>query len=90
MKNAQTTDPRGDFLHIQYSKQAFKFLNKQDVPTKIRIISAINQLPSGDVKKLRGRNGYRLRIGAYRVIFDIDWNILYIEKIESRGQVYKK
>jgi mRNA interferase RelE/StbE len=26
----------------------------------------------GDVKALQGRNGFRLRIGAYRVIFDED------------------
>ena len=26
----------------------------------------------GDVKALRGREGYRLRIGQYRVIFDED------------------
>jgi mRNA interferase RelE/StbE len=26
----------------------------------------------GDVKALRGRAGYRLRIGSYRVIFDED------------------
>lgn len=26
----------------------------------------------GDVKALRGRGGYRLRIGSYRVIFDED------------------
>jgi mRNA interferase RelE/StbE len=26
----------------------------------------------GDVKKLRGREGFRLRVGDYRVIFDDD------------------
>lgn len=26
----------------------------------------------GDVKALQGRDGYRLRIGGYRVIFDED------------------
>ena len=26
----------------------------------------------GDVKKLSGREGYRLRVGVYRVIFDDD------------------
>jgi mRNA interferase RelE/StbE len=26
----------------------------------------------GDVKALQGRNGYRLRIGSYRVLFDED------------------
>ena len=48
---------------IQYSKQAIKFLKKQDVPTRKRIVTAINNLPSGDVKKLQGTEGYRLRVG---------------------------
>lgn len=75
---------------VQYSKQALKFLNKQDMPTKRRIINAINNLPSGDVKKLQGVNGYRLRVGDFRILFDRDGNITYIEKIDNRGQVYKK
>lgn len=74
---------------IQYSKQAIKFLKKQDVPTRKRIVTAINNLPFGDVKKLQGTSGYRLRIGDFRVLFDKDGNIIYIEKIENRGQVYK-
>ena len=75
---------------VQYSKQALKFLNKQDMPTKRRIINAINNLPSGDVKKLQGVNGYRLRVGDFRILFDREGNITYIEKIDNRGQVYKK
>ena len=79
----------GDLLEIQYSKQAIKFLKKQDLPTRKRIIAAINALPSGDVKSLQGRPGYRLLISDHRVIFDKEGNILYIEKIDNRGQVYK-
>lgn len=75
---------------VQYSKQAVKFLKKQDYITRSRIVSAINNLPSGDVKKLQGTNGYRLRVGDFRVLFDRDGNIINIEKIENRGQVYKK
>ena len=75
--------------NIQYSKQALKFLNKQDRPTKIRIVNAINRLPSGDVKKLQGTTGYRLRVGDYRIIFDYNGIVLAIEKIDNRGQVYK-
>lgn len=74
---------------INYSKQAIKFLSKQNKSTRIRIVNAINQLPKGDVKKLQGEDGYRLRVGDYRVIFDRNGDILYIEKIDSRGQVYK-
>ncbi len=75
---------------IRYSKQALKFLKKQDVPTRKRIVNAIEMLPSGDVKKLQGTEGYRLRVGDYRVIFDHNGDIISIEKIENRGQVYKK
>ena len=79
----------GDLLEIQYSKQAIKFLKNQDLPTRKRILTAINALPAGDVKSLQGRSGYRLRVGDYRVIFDKEGNILYIEKIDNRGQIYK-
>lgn len=76
-------------MDIHYSKQAAKFLSKQDKITQRRIINAINKLPSGDVVKLQGRSGYRLRVGDFRIIFDANGNILYIEKIDNRGQIYK-
>ncbi len=76
--------------NIKYSKQALKFLDKQDICTKERIVKAINNLPNGDVKKLQGRSDYRLRVGDYRIIFDMNGNVLYIEKIDNRGQIYKK
>ncbi|MCD7904731.1 MAG: type II toxin-antitoxin system RelE/ParE family toxin [Clostridiales bacterium] len=73
----------------KYSKQALRFLKKQDKTTRHRIVDAINNLPAGDVKKLQGRDCYRLRVGDYRVIFDKFGNILYINKISNRGDVYK-
>ncbi len=56
-------------MKIQYSKQAVKFLGKQDKITQHRIINAINNLPNGNVLKLQGRSGYRLRVGSFRIIF---------------------
>lgn len=76
-------------MKINYSRQSVKFLSKQDKITQKRIISAISKLPAGDVRKLQGRTGYRLRVGDFRIIFDVDGNILYIEKIDNRGQIYK-
>ena len=75
-------------MDIRYSKQAEKFLKRQDVVTRKRIRNAIQELPSADVKKLQGRNGYRLRVGDYRVIFDNVGNVVYVERIHNRGQVY--
>ena len=76
-------------MKINYSKQSAKFLSKQDKITQKRIIEAINKLPNGDDRKLQGRSGYRLRVGNFRVIFDREGNILHIEEIDNRGQVYK-
>ncbi len=76
-------------MKINYSKQAVKFLSKQDKSTQKRIVVAINKLPNGDVKKLQGKIEYRLRVGNYRIIFNAFGNILYIEEINNRGQIYK-
>lgn len=77
-------------MEIEYSKQAIKFLKKQDSPTKKRIVAGINKLPDGDVKKLQGEDGYRLRVGDYRVLFDRDRNVVQITRIGPRGEIYKK
>lgn len=76
-------------MQVKFSKQALKFLNKQDVPTRKRLITAINVLPAGDVKKLQGIDAFRLRVGDYRIIFTKDGEIIFIEKIDNRGQVYR-
>lgn len=76
-------------IKIEFSKQSIKFLNKQEENTKLRIVKAIYTLPNGDVKKLKGINKYRLRIGNFRIIFDKKGNIIKIEKIDNRGDVYR-
>lgn len=42
-------------------------------------------------KKLKGRDGYRIRIGTYRVIYDIFDNTLVVDvvNIGSRGDIYE-
>lgn len=75
---------------IMFSKKAEKFLRKQDKPTQRRLIEAISKLPlEGDIKKLQGADGYRLRVGNYRVLFDVNGIILDIIDIGNRGQIYK-
>jgi len=77
-------------MNTIYSGQAGDFLDKQPVKKSERIKKAISALPSGDVKKLKGiRNGYRLRIGDVRVLFEKDGTQIYIVKIDNRGDVYK-
>lgn len=78
-------------MKISYSKQAVKFLKKQTPSVRERIQAAIRKLPKGDVIKLSGEQDlYRLRVGDYRVIIDKQGTILYIKRIDNRGQVYKR
>ena len=71
-------------FQISYSKKAIKFLKRQDVPSQKRLITAISRLPlEGDIKKLQGTGGYRLRVGNFRVF------IIDIIDIGNRGQIYK-
>ncbi|VXD24418.1 Genome sequencing data, contig C225 (fragment) [Planktothrix serta PCC 8927] len=44
-----------------------------------------------DIKPLKGRNDWCLRVGDYRVIFIIDNEnkVYFVTKIGSRGDVYK-
>jgi len=73
-----------------YSKQAKDFLEKQPERQASRIRRAINNLPYGDIKKLKGYdNMYRLRIGDFRVVFENKNEMLHVIKIDNRGDVYK-
>lgn len=74
---------------VKYSKQAQKFLEKQEQRVRQRIEAAIQVLPAGDVKKLKGQPYYRLRVGDFRVIFNREGSVILVVKIDNRGQVYK-
>lgn len=79
---------------VIYSKAANKALRRMPVNEVRRITVKLDQYAqdpasqAGNVKKLQGRPGYRLRVGDWRVIFDEDDNVIDIEKIASRGSVY--
>lgn len=55
---------------IIFEKAAQKFLDKQDRPKRIRLYRAIYRLSDGaDIKKLKGHDLYRLRVGDCRVSY---------------------
>lgn len=79
-----------------YHKAAVKFIAKMDKTSQVRITAGLKGLlsspPEGDIKKLKGYTDlYRLRIGSYRVIFSINHQkqIIYIEAVGNRGDIYK-
>ncbi len=79
---------------ISLSKRAQKYLDKLSDNIAKPVFQAIKNLendprPHG-YKKLKGRDGYRIRIGDYRVIYEIFDNTLLIEVIAlgNRKDIY--
>lgn len=81
---------------IEIIKSAEKSLAKIPEASMIKIVAAIQSLardplPSG-VKKLSGeQNTYRIRVGNYRIIYEIHHKIILIQvlKIGDRKEVYR-
>jgi mRNA interferase RelE/StbE len=63
--------------------------------TALRILDAIEKVVEDpeckdlDIKKLVGRDGYRLRVGDWRVIYTKDGQILAVLRIGPRGDIYR-
>jgi mRNA interferase RelE/StbE len=79
---------------VTLRKSAVKALAKIDEPYYSKLKSAIYALgddprPTG-CKKLKGRDSYRIRIGDYRVIYDIFDKVLLIDVIDlgHRKEIY--
>ena len=81
---------------IEYNNAAIKTLAamprdlRELVKTKIEELAA-DPARAQNVKKLVGQPGYRLRVGGWRVIYELDSGRLLVRVLEigPRGGVYK-
>ena len=79
-----------------YSEKADKQLGKLPREIKERIIIALERLrirpESCDIKKLVGVEGYRFRVGDYRVIFDKEEEklLIFVIEIGHRKNIYDR
>ena len=82
---------------IVFSKQVYKSLRRipRDVVDRIR--KRLDQIAEdpyaqyANVTKLQNRAGYRLRVGDWRVIYDVqeDKLVILVLKVGSRGDIYR-
>ena len=78
---------------IEFKRTAIKDLDKIDLRDARRILEKIKLLENGltgDIKKLTNYSPeYRLRVGIYRVLFEIEGNKVIIYRIRHRKESYK-
>jgi mRNA interferase RelE/StbE len=82
----------GRRYRIEYGSTAQDDLGS--LPGKIRrqILRKIYRLESGlhgDIKRLRRADAaYRLRMGDYRILFDVEGEVIVVRRIGDRKQIY--
>jgi mRNA interferase RelE/StbE len=83
----------GHFIKIEPT--ALKRLDGLEIPLRRRIMQAIDKLadnprPAG-CKKLKGWDAYRIRVGDYRVVYEIrdDVLIVLVVRVAHRREAYK-
>ena len=79
---------------IEFSKSSEKQLFKLEKDIQKRVVSTLDRIrvrPYPHVKKLVGNPYFRLRVGEYRVILDIQENklLIFVVEIGHRKNIYK-
>ncbi|NEO83502.1 MAG: type II toxin-antitoxin system RelE/ParE family toxin [Spirulina sp. SIO3F2] len=80
---------------IRIPKVVQKQLQKLKEPTRQRILDSLRQMQEqprfGNAIKMKNSEGYRLRVGDYRVLYDIDdaAQVVTIRRVAHRRDVYR-
>jgi mRNA interferase RelE/StbE len=82
---------------IEYQQQAIKALLKMPRPTARMIREKIEHLAlsphaaNNNVRRLASEEGYRFRVGDWRVLYEIvdDRLVIVVVKIKPRGDAYR-
>lgn len=77
-------------MQVTFTNTAAKALRKMPKKDSLAIVDKLEvyaETGRGDVKKLKGRDGYRLRHGNWRAIFEIKGDLLVLT-VAHRSNVY--
>lgn len=91
------TGPSAGDWDVQFTRRAEKDLARLDPPIKRRVLQALVELGNdplsmSGVRKLAGRPESRLRVGDWRVVFDVSFNSheIYVIRVLPRGRAYDR
>ncbi|MEA5421076.1 type II toxin-antitoxin system RelE/ParE family toxin [Spirulina sp. CCNP1310] len=77
---------------VEFRPRALKDLQGLDRGNQKRILAKIEMLKTdlqGDVKRLKNFSpNYRLRVGDYRVLFEVEASLVIVYRIKHRRQAY--
>lgn len=80
---------------VKLKPKVKKWLDKAEAPVRARLLHAIEKLQKPQelrgVKALQGSRSYRIRVGDFRVIYEIyqEQVLVLVVQIDHRREVYK-
>ncbi len=78
---------------IEYGDAALEDLDELPARQRAQILRKIQRLRHGlhgDIKRLRESEiAYRLRMGDYRVLFDVQEGVIVIRRVGQRKNIYE-
>lgn len=83
-------------FRVEWKKSTKKDLRRLPANVAARVVDEVaalgaNPFPQG-VEKLSGaENSYRIRLGDYRVVYNVfrEWRLVEIERVRHRKDVYR-
>lgn len=81
---------------VRFARRADKDMDRLDLPVRRRVADGIGRLadndPSSDLRKLKGSDELRLRVGEWRVRFrrDARKREIVVLRILPRGRAYER
>ncbi|HZV35212.1 MAG TPA: type II toxin-antitoxin system RelE/ParE family toxin [Verrucomicrobiae bacterium] len=81
-------------FQIEWKKSTKKDLRKLPPATVGRILSAVeilanNPYPHGSEKLAGSEHAYRIRVGDYRIIYEVVPGLIEIQRVRHRKDVYR-
>lgn len=80
---------------IEFSSKAKKTIKKLSKQISLRILNKLEEVaqnPFHYLEHYEGDNCFKLRIGDYRALIDVDFQnkILKVRVLDKRGRIYKR
>lgn len=82
--------------NLCYAGRAEKDIARLDQPMRKRVLASLGRLSdepdAGQLRKLVGRSGSRLRVGEWRVLLELDQEArtIVVKRILPRGRAYDR
>lgn len=78
---------------IEYGHSALEDLEELPAKQRAQILRKVERLRHGlhgDIKRLRESDvAYRLRMGNYRILFDVEEKVIVVRRIGNRKSIYE-